>query len=681
MASWDHLTAVLAQRPSALVDLPWRRLAARGRRLSARMRSTRPLYPGPLPDRLGVLLGEAAHAPVWCNGSRAASTRAALTPAMRQRAISRAGELLAGKISLFGQLFELPVGSGRWDRDLLSGSRWPNADAATLRLSVPGADVKYAWAIGRLDEALALAMAARLVEVGARRLAMQAAAFDWLVSFHAHNPPGRGVQWTCAMEVGLRSANIAQLLHLLADFPPIATPEAAASIAGLLHAHVRYVWDHLEDDQAVPNNHLVAGLVGQLVTLSLVPGLPGAWRGRQRARERLLRELSAQVDEDGVAFEGSVPYHRLSLELFTLGLVIDRGCGGRWPVWALARLTRMFEAALALSSASGTAAQIGDNDAGRGLPLVSRGPLDVSHLPSLGAALLHAPQLRLEGDGPSDELVWLLGREGVEAFQALEARGRRRSRSFVHAGLHVLEGAGATVVVSAGPQGQAGVGGHSHLDKLSFELHLQGRPCIVDAGTGTYTRTPGLRNRMRATAMHNTVQVDGEEQAPMSEARLFALPARTAARAARVSRGATVDGLTVRHDGYGRLGAPVRVWRRFQLDRAGRVLGVEDVLEGGGLHVAAWRLLLAGTGAHFVPLSDAMRARVLAAPGGPQHPAPRALQLSGGKAQLVFEAGLSPVLEHTVYSPGYGQTEACQRVQFGAHVALPVSWRWAVLWE
>lgn len=681
MSSLAHLTAVLAQRPSALVDLPWRRLAARGRRLSARLRASRPLYPGLLPDRLAVLLGEAVRAPVWCNGSRRDSIVAALTPAMRQRALERAERLLAGEVEIFGQRFAMPPAGGRWDRDLLSGYRWPTTDAATLKLSVAGADVKYAWALGRLDEPLALAMAARLVEDPARRFTLQKAALDGLISFHAHNPPGRGVQWTCAMEVGLRSANIAQLLHLLADFPPAGTPEAVAAIAGLLHAHVQYVWDNLEDEQAVPNNHLVAGLVGQLVTLSLVPGLPGAWDGRQRARERLLRELREQVDEEGVAFEGSIPYHRLSLEMFVLGFIIDRALGGRWPAWAHARLTRMFEAALALSSSSGTLAQIGDNDAGRGLPLVVRGALDVSHLPSLGAALLEAPQLKLADDAPSDELAWLLGREGVEAFDALEARARRRSRSFVNAGLHVLEGAGATVVVSAGPQGQAGVGGHSHLDKLSFELHLHGRPCIVDVGTGTYTRTPGLRNRMRSTAMHNTVQIDGEEQAPLPETRLFALPARTGATAARMSLGQSVDGLAVRHDGYGRLGTPIRVWRRFQLDREARALGVEDLIEGRGLHVASWRLHLAGTGARFVPLTDALRARVLATPGGPQKPASHALQLSGGGAYLVFEAGSTPVLEHTVYSPGYGQTETCQRVLFGAHVALPVCWRWAVLWE
>ena len=54
------------------------------------------------------------------------------------------------------------------------------------------------------------------------------------------------------------------------------------------------------------------------------------------------------------------------------------------------------------------------------------------------------------------------------------------------------------------------MGGHSHNDKLSFELHLGGRPVIVDPGMGTYTREPALRNAMRATAAHNTPQLDGQ---------------------------------------------------------------------------------------------------------------------------------------------------------------------------
>src|SRR5690606_19318520 len=145
----------------------------------------------------------------------------------------------------------------------------------------------------------------------------------------------------------------------------------------------------------------------------------------------------------------------------------------------------------------------------------------------------------------------------------------------------------------------------------------------VDAGTATYTRSPGLRNRLRSTSMHNTVQVDGEEQAPLDEARLFSLPARIGARAARVLHGERVDALSVHHDGYRRLPSPVRVWRRFLLDRTQKALAVEDLLEGEGVHVVTWRLHLAGTHARFVPLSGDLRRRVRSLPEGPEHPGPR----------------------------------------------------------
>jgi len=60
--------------------------------------------------------------------------------------------------------------------------------------------------------------------------------------------------------------------------------------------------------------------------------------------------------------------------------------------------------------------------------------------------------------------------------------------------------------------GQNGNGGHSHNDKLSFELSIDGKDIIVDPGTYVYTSLPEKRNFFRSTNIHNTIIVPGEEQ-------------------------------------------------------------------------------------------------------------------------------------------------------------------------
>lgn len=52
--------------------------------------------------------------------------------------------------------------------------------------------------------------------------------------------------------------------------------------------------------------------------------------------------------------------------------------------------------------------------------------------------------------------------------------------------------------------------GHTHADTLSYELRIDGKPVIVDAGISTYDKTP-RRQYERSTAAHNTVSIDGRD--------------------------------------------------------------------------------------------------------------------------------------------------------------------------
>ena len=53
--------------------------------------------------------------------------------------------------------------------------------------------------------------------------------------------------------------------------------------------------------------------------------------------------------------------------------------------------------------------------------------------------------------------------------------------------------------------------GHTHSDMLSFCLHVNGLPVIVDTGVSTYDNT-AVRHFERSTAAHNTVHINGQNQ-------------------------------------------------------------------------------------------------------------------------------------------------------------------------
>jgi hypothetical protein len=63
-----------------------------------------------------------------------------------------------------------------------------------------------------------------------------------------------------------------------------------------------------------------------------------------------------------------------------------------------------------------------------------------------------------------------------------------------------------------GAVGNSGLGSHSHNDLFSLIVWAGGVEWITDPGTGCYTKDPAMRNRLRATAAHATLQLGVREQ-------------------------------------------------------------------------------------------------------------------------------------------------------------------------
>jgi hypothetical protein len=621
----------------------------------------------------------------WCELSQRESTRAAIEklPGAKARTLERAMKALRQEWDVFGTPVSFSEGKPvDWSLEPVSGRRYPVESVERMPLHVTGMDPKYPWVMGRLDSALALAQGAWVADSDAQRARFATAFVAQTLDFLQANPVGMGVHWTCPMEIGLRAANVAQALVMFSDRPEVRRPEFLVPVLGALAEHCAWVEAHLEDRGAVPNNHLVSNHVGLLVTCLLFPELPGAPHRVALAAHALRTEMDAQVHAEGTSFEGSIPYHRLSVELFTLAYVVARGAGVSLGPAYETRLRRMFVASRNWSSELGLAPQIGDNDSGRVFPFQEREDGDQGYLAGLGAALFN--DVGLAGGEFPDEAAWLVGDAGLERFRALAPAPAPASVSYAEGGFHILRGEGVVLTVSAGKQGQRGVGGHSHNDKLSFELHLGGRPVIVDSGTGSYTRDPALRNAMRSTAAHNTLQVDGAEQAPMDPARLFALPEDARARVVAFQPGALHDRLVVRHDGYRHLASPVGIERTFFLDRHVRALAVGDRLVGTGRHDVVGRLHLPDGQARWCEPAAEVMARAGRVQEGPEAFDARAVEIGPAEAPvgwLLLGRGLETSLVPSRYSPAYGRVVPAVSVEFRRQLTPPAWLGWVFVFR
>jgi uncharacterized heparinase superfamily protein len=147
----------------------------------------------------------------------------------------------------------------------------------------------------------------------------------------------------------------------------------------------------------------------------------------------------------------------------------------------------------------------------------------------------------------------------------------------------------SSLIFDCGPLGPDYQPGHGHCDVLSYELSLHGQRVVVDTGVSTYE--PGLeRHYERSTAAHNTLCIDGEEQAEIWAS--FRVGRRP--RVGRISGGS--DGafhfVSGKHNAYGRHGV---VHARKIVLRAPDSWIVADLMRGNGTHCVESFL-------HFHPL-------------------------------------------------------------------------------
>jgi hypothetical protein len=491
------------------------------------------------------------------------------------------------------------------------------------------------------------------------------------------------------MEVSGRAMHTALAFGLVCDDPAV-DDAARGEVLAMLEEHGEFIEENLEDSGAVPTNHYAADLVGLVVIGALFPELDGAARWRSSAAQLLWDEIPRQVRGDGTQFEASTGYHRLCAELFLAAVLSARAGGVQVPGEVERAVAGLFRSLGELTKPSGRMPQIGDFDSCRGLPLHPREALDASFAAALGAAALCNPTLKFAGDECPPEVAWLCGAAGVLLFEALPAKASRKSRVLPEAGFAILREGQACLVMSAGPNGQGGCGGHAHNDKNSVELEWRGRDVIVDRGTFVYARDPAERNARRGTAAHSTVQVDGAEQSRIIPGRLFALPDLANARILDLWQRDGVEIARGEHHGFERLMPGVTHRRSAALWRLARAAAFVDDLNGRGEHVVDLRFHVPHTLLRVRPATGGESARL--GQLSSTHVLP--LPLDAGRCvEVVAEGETRPLalfafggslpwrlsIEDEDVSPGYAELKPARCLHLRAAGPMPASFCTAVL--
>jgi hypothetical protein len=409
-----------------------------------------------------------------------------------------AGQILRHRFPILG----VTVDTGPaidWRRDYLHGvstgtpyfRRSPYLDFSRA------GDHKAIWELNRHQHLTLLAQAFLLT--GRREYLDEA--FRQVGSWLDANPFLRGINWASALEVALRALSWAWLWHMAGSQMPEALRER------FLTALVRH-GSYLELNLSVyfsPNTHLLGEAVALHALGVLFPTFPHAARWAETGGRIVERQMARQVCGDGSHFEQSAYYHVYALDFFLLYRLL-----AKTPGTYDARLVSMAEYLDALLGVNGTLPLIGDDDGGRVFhPYGERAGFGRATMATC-SVLFNRPEWLRGSEHLYEQAAWWLGTQVLSARTAPPAP--RVSRFFSDSGVAVMAAGDVHLVVKAGPFGE-GSGGHSHSDVLSLTARAGSREILIDPGTFTYVADPAERDRFRGSAAHNTVRVDGLDQA------------------------------------------------------------------------------------------------------------------------------------------------------------------------
>ena len=503
--------------------------------------------------------------------------------------------LLKGAVTIFGYSWAWAPDGSCWHRAPDTGALWPRRFFADIPVHAdnPCGDLRIAWEPSRLQHLVLLALLAQQADPAVRTGAV-AAVEAQLVSWVEANPFLTGIHYISPTECALRLLAVCHAVDALRPLVPGSSPLWPAVLT-LIFGHAELIRKRLSLRLTTPHDTLAAA-VALIYAGSLLPELDMAERWLAFGHYLLEEETPRHISHDGGSQEQGMGYLQFCTDLY--GMVLSLLDHRQAPVPE--KIRQVF-------------ARIRDflsefrNSTDGSLPRIGEGEDEHALSPYMHFGRPHKPHF------PGLTTFHLSGYSII--------RGRMQDKA----------------IFDHGALGMAPRYTHGHADALALFLQVGSCDVLIDPGTYTCTGNEEWRTYFRSTRAHNTVTIDGLDQAVQDGPLAWSRPFDTHL----VYKEETPEGkITViaRHYGYkARLGVT-------------HLRGVSYEPPGSWM-IWDW---LTGTGTHHVELNWHLGCRPIPVEGGYRLEGfdhPLLLTVEGGTSTLC-EGSVQPVGGWA--SKGYG---------------------------
>ena len=320
-----------------------------------------------------------------------------------------------------------------------------------------------------------------------------------------------GVEWTSAMEIAIRvNSWIYTYCFLNKAFEKynLENNKILKDISRGIIVMADYIEKHRAKYSSANNNLIVemyaVGMSG--IFFDYKP-----WE--KLAFNILTEELPRQNYADGVNKEMSLHYQSFVMEAYGLLMLEMKHNHIKIPqIWE-EYLLHMSEFMCDCCGEYGETVVFGDNDEGKILDLSGEHFDHYRYVLDLMGSVL--PKRYSKMENIHENLYWILSDDFQNSVLKKNCYYSPEVKCYREGGYTLWRSKNNKVLIGIdhADLGFGSLAAHGHADALSFQMFIEGMPVFVDPGTYNYHVPKKMRDDLRATVNHNTVCVDGANQA------------------------------------------------------------------------------------------------------------------------------------------------------------------------
>lgn len=320
-----------------------------------------------------------------------------------------------------------------------------------------------------------------------------------------------GVEWTSAMEIAIRvNSWIYTYCFLNKAFEKynLENNKILKDISRGIIVMADYIVKHRAKYSSA-NNHLIVEMYAVGMSGIFFDYKP--WE--KLAFNILTEELPRQNYADGVNKEMSLHYQSFVMEAYGLLMLEMKHNHIKIPqIWE-EYLLHMSEFMCDCCGEYGETVVFGDNDEGKILDLSGEHFDHYRYVLDLMGSVL--PKRYSKMENIHENLYWILSDDFQNSVLKKNCYYSPEVKCYREGGYTLWRSKNNKVLIGIdhADLGFGSLAAHGHADALSFQMFIEGMPVFVDPGTYNYHVPKKMRDDLRATVNHNTVCVDGANQA------------------------------------------------------------------------------------------------------------------------------------------------------------------------